>query len=94
MDVGHSGADRRYRCGSRFRNIIRWCSPTSYHSESGRSLLHHRITDFDVPGDAPLYRFCLLSVIASQLQVLNRVENCHSFKTAAGRRPAAFCGTG
>jgi hypothetical protein len=82
------GSDRRYRCGSRFRNIIRWCSPTSYHSESGRSLSHHRITDFDLPGDAPLYWFCLLSVIAeSQLQVLNRVENCHSFKTA-GREEA------
>jgi len=82
------GSDRRYRCGSRFRNIIRWCSPTSYHSESGRSLSHHRITDFDLPGDAPLYWFCLLSVIAeSQLQVLNRVENCHSFKTV-GREEA------
>ena len=31
-------------------------------AESGRSLLHHRVTDFDAKptfaGDAPLYRFC------------------------------------
>jgi len=31
-------------------------------AESGRSLLHHLVTDFDAKptfaGDAPLYRFC------------------------------------
>jgi hypothetical protein len=62
MDVVHSGLIEGTAAGAGSKNIIRWCSPTPYHSESGRSLLPHRVTDFDAKptlgGDAPLYRFC------------------------------------